>query len=219
MLALTLLVLAVAALDSLNPSTVGPAVVLALGARPARRVALFAAGVFAVSTAGGIVILFALGRTLVERIAHPSAHSRHLLELAIGGALVLVAGLLWLLRGRLRSRLARTPARGGGGSSFLLGAGIMAVELPTAFPYFAAILATVGAVAGATRQTAFILLYNVVFVAPLLAVAALVAVTGTRNTARIARISAGLREHAPTLLPVAVACIGAALVAAGASGL
>ena len=65
--ALALLVLSVAALDSLNPSTLGPAVVLALGEHPARRLAAFTAGVFLVSTAGGLVLLFALGRLLGHR--------------------------------------------------------------------------------------------------------------------------------------------------------
>jgi hypothetical protein len=216
--ALAILILSVAAIDSLNPSTLGPAVVLALGDHPVRRLGAFTAGVFAVSTVGGLVILFALGRTLVARIAHPSAHTKHLLELLIGIVLLVAAGLLWLLRERLRARLDR-PATGGGRSSLLLGAGIMAVELPTAFPYFAGILATLGAVHGAARQASFIILYNIVFVAPLALLAVLVAVGGGRYTDRIGRISALLRDHGPVVLPIGVACIGGALVAIGASGL
>jgi cytochrome c biogenesis protein CcdA len=216
--ALAALVLSVAALDSLNPSTVAPAVILALGERPARRVAAFTAGVFLVSTTGGLVALFAVGRSVVARIAHPSPHTRHELELAIGIALLLVAGLLWILRDRVRRQL-RGESSQGRGSSVLLGAGIMAVELPTAFPYFAAILATLGAVHGAIRQAAFIALYNVVFVAPLLALAAFVAVTGDRYRDRIDRISTGLRKWAPDVLPVGVAVVGAVLVAIGARGL
>jgi hypothetical protein len=216
--ALAILVLTVAGLDSLNPSTVGPAVVLATGAHPVRRLAAFTAGVFAVSTTGGIVILFALGRTLVERIAHPSAHTRHLLELAIGIVLLVAAGLLWVFRDRLRSHVSRTHDAGSR-SSFLVGAGIMAIELPTAFPYFAAILATLGAVHGAVRQSAFIALYNLVFVAPLLGLTGLVAFTGDRYGERIRQISKLIWNLAPILLPVAIGCIGAALTAIGASGL
>jgi cytochrome c biogenesis protein CcdA len=216
--ALAILVLSVAALDSLNPSTLAPAVVLALGEHPVRRVASFTAGVFVVSTAGGLVVLFALGRTLVARIAHPSAHTRHVLELSIGIVLLAAAAALWALRERLRARLGRPPS-GGGRSSFFLGAGIMAIELPTAFPYFAAILATLGAVGGAAGQTVFIVLYNVVFVAPLLVLTAVVAATGHRFEARIARTAETIRERGPVVLPIGVACIGAALVAIGARGL
>jgi cytochrome c biogenesis protein CcdA len=216
--ALAILVLSVAAIDSLNPSTIAPAAVLALGERPAWRVGLFTAGVFLVSTLGGLVLLFAVGRSVVARIAHPSAHTRDLLELAIGLALLLVAGLLWLLRHRLREHLGREPTAGGR-SAFLLGAGIMAIELPTAFPYFAAILATLGAVHGAGGQAVFIVLYNVVFVLPLLALTVLVAVTGDRYRDRISRVAMLIRTHGPDLLPVGVAIIGGVLVAIGVHGL
>jgi cytochrome c biogenesis protein CcdA len=216
--ALAILVLSVAAIDSLNPSTIAPAAVLALGERPAWRVGLFTAGVFVTSTAGGLLLLFVVGRTFVDRVAHPSAHTEHLLELAIGIALLLAAGLLWVFRDRLRAHLGR-DSQVGGGSAFLLGAGIMAIELPTAFPYFAAILATLGAVHGAAGQAIFIVLYNVVFVAPLLALTVLVAMTGSRYRDRIARVSTLIRTHGPDLLPPAVAIIGAVLVVIGIHGL
>jgi cytochrome c biogenesis protein CcdA len=216
--ALAILVLSVAAIDSLNPSTIAPASVLALGERSARQVGLFTLGVFVASTAGGLVLLFLVGRTVLARIAHPSQHTQHLLELAVGIALLLVAGLLWALRDRLRAHLGRaTAARGS--SALLLGAGIMAVELPTAFPYFAAILATLGAVHGAVGQTVFIVLYNLVFVAPLLALTLLVAVTGHRYRDRIARISTLIRTRGPDFLPPGIAIIGGALVVIGIHGL
>jgi cytochrome c biogenesis protein CcdA len=216
--ALAILVLSVAAIDSLNPSTIAPAAVLALGERPARRVALFASGVFAASTAGGLVLLFVLGRSVLARFAHPSLHTRHLLELAIGIALLLVAGLLWILRDRLRTHLGRTPAAGGR-SAFLLGAGIMAIELPTAFPYFAAILATLGAVHGAIGQTVFLVLYNLVFVAPLVALTLLVTLTGHRYHDRITRFSTLIRTRGPDFLPPGIAIIGGALLVIGIHGL
>jgi len=216
--ALAILVLSVAAIDSLNPSTIAPAAVLALGERPARQVGLFTLGVFAASTAGGLVLLFAVGRSVVARFAHPSPHTEHVLELAIGVALLLVAGLLWILRDQLRAHLGRANAAAGR-SALLLGAGIMAIELPTAFPYFAAILATLGAVHGAVQQTAFILLYNLVFVAPLLALTFFVAITGHRYRDRINRVSTLIRTHGPDFLPPGIAIIGGALVVIGIHGL
>jgi hypothetical protein len=216
--ALAILVLSVAALDSLNPSTIAPAAVLALGERPARQVGLFTLGVFVVSTAGGLFLLFAVGQSVVARFAHPAAHTEHVLELAVGIALLLVAGLLWILRDRLRAHLGRTSSTGGR-SALLLGAGIMAIELPTAFPYFAAILATLGAVQGAVQQTVFIILFNVVFVSPLLALTLLLAITGHRYRDRIDRISRLIKTHGPDLLPPGVAIIGGALAIIGLHGL
>lgn len=216
--ALAILVLSVAAIDSLNPSTIAPAAVLALGERPARRVGLFTLGVFATSTAGGLVLLFAVGQSVVARFAHPSPHTQHLLELAVGIALLLVALVLWVLRDRLRAHLGRAPAAGSR-SAFVLGAGIMAIELPTAFPYFAAILATLGAVHGAVQRAVFIVFYNLVFVAPLLALTLLVTLTGHRYRDRIDRISTVIRTRGPDLLPPGIAIIGGALVAIGLHGL
>ena len=52
------LVIAVAVVDALNPSTVLPALLYALGRHARRDVAAFTAGVFAVSTLGGLVLVF-----------------------------------------------------------------------------------------------------------------------------------------------------------------
>jgi cytochrome c biogenesis protein CcdA len=208
------LVLSIAALDALNPSTVLPAIVFALGPSARRRLLAFTTGVFVVSTLGGIVLLFAVGRPVLRHLAHPSAHTRHVVELVLGVALVLVGTILWLLRARLAGRLER--GRPGRGSALALGAGIMGIELPTAFPYFAAILATVETERGAAVEAALVLAYNVVFVAPLLA---LLAFAGMTNRGPLVRTSAFIRRWAPVLLPVGVACVGAVLAAVGATGL
>ena len=61
----SLLVVSIAAVDSLNPSTLLPALLYALGRNGRRDVAAFTAGVFAVSTAGGLVLVFGPGRALL----------------------------------------------------------------------------------------------------------------------------------------------------------
>jgi cytochrome c biogenesis protein CcdA len=209
------LVISIAALDSLNPSTVVPAVVLALGSSAPRRLLAFTAGVFLVSTLGGIVLLFAVGRPLLMRLAHPSAHARHVVELLVGAGLVCLATVLWRLRARLRAELERVKP-GEGHSAILLGAGIMAVELPTAFPYFAAILAAVESARGVVTETALVLAYNAVFVAPLVAV---FVVSRRTDRARLTRAAALVHRWAPIAVPVGVAGIGTVLVVVGAAGL
>ena len=65
------------------------------------------------------------------------------------------------------SRTASRPASTRtGSSSWVLGASITAVELPTAFPYFAAIAAIVGANVGPVRAVSLLFLFNVCFVLP-----------------------------------------------------
>ncbi|MGN6798710.1 MAG: GAP family protein [Gaiellaceae bacterium] len=207
------LVLSIAALDALNPSTVLPALVLATGPSARRRVLAFTAGVFIVSTLGGILLLFAVGRPVLDHVAHPSAHTRHLVELALGVGLVCVGAVLWVLRGRVRRTFQRDQG-GRGRSALALGAGIMAIELPTAFPYFAAILATADAAHGVAAQTALVVAFNAVFVAPLVAILA-VATTQPRLEAASARI----RRWAPVAFPIGVATAGIVLATIGARGL
>ena len=61
MLVLLTLVVSVAAADSINPSTVGPALYFAVRSHAKRDVALFTAGVFTVSTVGGLVVVLGPG--------------------------------------------------------------------------------------------------------------------------------------------------------------
>ena len=218
MLALLALVVSVGIADSLNPSTLGPALVYASGKHARRDVAEFALGVFAVSTAGGLTLLFGPGRLLVTLVSKPSRHTVHLLELAVGAALLALAGALLLARARVARHLGRRRERTIR-SGFLLGAAIMSIELPTAFPYFAAIAAIAASRVGTVPQVTLVLLYNVVFVAPLVAVLLLVAFAGRRGAEIAALARSHLRRYAVVALPVALSLIGIVLLAIGTIGL
>src|SRR5580692_4202263 len=143
-------VLVIAAVDCLNPSTIAPSLYLATAPSAVRKLVSFTLGVFAVNALGGLVILLGPGQVLVGLIPHPDPHARHLFELYLGVALLPLAGVLWLNRARVAARIAKSEEQIDR-SAFVLGAGIMAVELLTAFPYFAAIAAIAasrGSIAG-----------------------------------------------------------------------
>jgi len=160
------------------------------------------------------VLLFAVGRPLLTQLSHPSPHTRHVVELIVGVGLVGVATVLWRLRARVHAALQ--GAHPGGRSALALGAALMAIELPTAVPYFAAILATVEGVRGIVPEVVVVLAYNVVFVAPLLGVLVLAARTDREH---LTRASVLVRRWAPVAVPVGVGCIGLGLAAIGANGL
>ena len=163
MLRLAGVALSVGLADSLNPSTVGPALYLATGRRRVLRVLLFTAGVLAVDLAAGIALTMGPGRLLLGLMPHPRSTVRHALELAAGVALIAVAAGLWLARRRLARRTL--PAGGGrAGSGFLAGASIAAVELPTAAPYLAVIVAVAASSATRRRRSGSLALYCVAFV-------------------------------------------------------
>src|SRR5947209_4935186 len=125
--------------DSLNPTTVGPALYLATTGRRVWRVTQFTIGVFAVNFLGGLVLTIGPGRLLIGLVPHPQRAGRHGIELGAGGVLPGAAAALW--RGRRGLARRKLPMRSGegGGSAFLAGASIAAIELPTAVPYLAVI--------------------------------------------------------------------------------
>ena len=218
MLALLALVVSIAAADSLNPSTLAPALFFAIGPHGRRDVATFALGVFAVSFAGGLALTFGPGQALLTRVSKPSPHTVHLIELVAGGAALPAAAVLWRLRARVAARLAggKQPS---GRSAWLVGAGIMAVELPTAVPYLAAIAAIVESGHRDSTQIVLVLLYNVVFVAPLIVLFAVLALAGARGAQIAARARVQLDLWAPRVAPAALGVASAVLLTLGAIGL
>jgi cytochrome c biogenesis protein CcdA len=214
LIALALLVLSIGIADSINPSTVAPALYLALGRDAVRSLAGFTAGVFAVYFAGGVVLT--LGP--LSAVPNPGATVKHLIELGLGAGTLLFALALWLTRAQIARRLVREERRVRG-SPVLLGATIMAFELPTAFPYFAAIAAIVASGRCAVTEVLLLVLFNAAFVAPLVAVLALRAAAGERGEARLERLRLLLERHAAVLLPALALAIAAALLLVGGIGL
>jgi cytochrome c biogenesis protein CcdA len=217
MLALTLLVASVALADSLNPSTLIPG--LWLASTPATgRLASFTLGVFSVYTAGGLVLLFGPGRVLINALHQFHGPLEHALE-AVGGLLVLaVAFFLWRSRARgddqPRARRSYTNA-----SAFALGAGIMLIELPTAFMYFGVISAILAEHPAAPVQFSLVVVYNVLFVAPLIALLAIRRWGGARVDGWIASAEARVRYVGQLALSGVAALAGTALLAIGLTGL
>jgi cytochrome c biogenesis protein CcdA len=220
-LALAVLVATIGLADSLNPSTLGPALVIATGEGAVPRLIAFTVGVFSVSLAGGLVLVFGPGRALLAALPHPSPQARHIAEIAGGVVLVGLGVAAWLGRRRLgRDLTSDRDGRTGAGvlSALGLGAGIMAVELPTAVPYFAAVAAIVGAHVGTTAQVTLVGIYNIAFVMPLLVVIAIRAWAGREAAGTLDRMRRWLGHRAGAILASVLTAAGAALVGLGIAG-
>ena len=218
MLRLADIALGVGLADSLNPSTVGPALYLATARRPVARVALFTLGVFAVNFAAGIVLTLGPGMLLVHVVPRPDRTVRHPLELAAGLVLLAIAVGLWAARRRL-ARHELPMRQGGGNSALALGASITAVELPTAAPYLGVIAAIVAARPSVPQTITLLGLFCSAFVAPLLAILLVLLIGGDRAAAVLAPAGAWLERRWPVVLAALLLLVGGALTAAGASGL
>jgi cytochrome c biogenesis protein CcdA len=216
-LGLALLVASIGLADSINPSTVIPALWL-MGMSAPRVLGGFTLGVFAVYMVGGLALVLGPGPVLIHGLHHLQGSVEHLIEAAFGIAALAFA--LVLLRSRhgvgerRQLRHSITPL-----SAFGLGAGIMVIELPTAFVYFGAITAILSARRGAGAEISLLLAYNVLFVTPLLALLAVRHLAGDRGERWIAHAEARLHRAGQVVLTAVAGLGGAALLTLGIAGL
>lgn len=207
--------------DSLNPTTVGPALYLATAGRRLLRVTQFTLGVFSVNFVAGVVLTIGPGRLLLGLVPHPRGTVRHVIELVAGVVLVIAAAALWRQRRSLAKRELPMSASsgGGGGSALLTGMSIAAVELPTAAPYFAVIAGIVASSANLPQEIGLLALYNVCFVLPLLAIIAVLVLAGERADPWLQKGGAWLQRRWPVVLAVLLLVVGSALTILGGTGL
>ena len=204
--------------DSLNPSTVGPALYLATVRKPVWRVAQFTVGVFAVNFAAGVVLTIGPGRLLLGLVPHPQGTVRHVIELVAGLVLLGAAVALWVGRRSLTRR--ELPMRNsGGGSALITGASLAAVELPTAAPYFAVIAGIVASNASVAQEIVLLVLYNVAFVTPLLAIIMLMLFAGERADPWLQKGGAWLQRRWPVVLASLLLFVGSVLTVLGGTSL
>lgn len=214
MLRLVGLVVSIGLADSLNPTTIAPALYLATGEHPTKRVAGFTLGVFVVYLLGGVLIALGPGQLILSLVPKPDAEDRHVLEIIVGAAMIVVALLLWRHRERLSDRHMPEVGRR---SSAALGATITAVELPTAFPYFAALAAIVGSGLGLIHQLVLILLFNVCFVLPLVGIVLTLSFAGDRADRMLATGRRFIERRWPIVLSVLLFVAGVVVILLGAT--
>jgi cytochrome c biogenesis protein CcdA len=204
--------------DSINPSTVGPALYLTTARRRVVRVMQFTIGVFIVELTAGIVLTIGPGRLLLGLVPHPRDTVRHVIEVVAGLALVAVAVALWMGRRSLARR--ELPMRGGeSGSAFIAGASIAAVELPTAAPYFAVIAGITASPASIPQEIALLVIYNLCFVLPLLAIGAVLLFAGEHADPWLQKGGAWLQRRWPVVLASLLLFVGSVLLLLGGIGL
>ncbi len=158
------------------------------------------------------------GPTLIGWLHQLRGPMEHALQ-AVGGIVaLLLAVFLWRSRktagDQPRARPSHTTR-----SAFALGAGIMAIELPTAFMYFGAISAVIAAHRAASIDVLLLITYNLLFVAPLFALLAARRLAGDRADRWIASAGDRLRYLGQIALGSVAGIGGTALLAIGLTGL
>ncbi|HUA46554.1 MAG TPA: GAP family protein [Solirubrobacteraceae bacterium] len=218
MLRLLGIVISIGLADSLNPSTIAPALYLATGERARDRVAEFTAAVFAVYFVGGAAIALGARQLIKPLLPHPRHHVTDIVLLAVGVAMIAAAAMLWRHRDRLSHR-DPPDFDPHGRSSWWIGASITAVELPTAFPYFAVIAAIVGSGLGPIRDLGLLFIFNFCFVLPLLGIIATLTFGGDQADRMIWTGRNFLQRHWPAVLAGMALVAGVFVALLGATGI
>jgi cytochrome c biogenesis protein CcdA len=218
---LLIVVLSIGFVDSVNPTTIGPALYLATQKNAQRKIAGFILGVFVVYLVGGLVLTLGPGALLIAALPRPGRQLVSVTELVLGLVSLAAAVVLALRRERIPRHLRKHESRfgRGGGSAILLGGGIMAIELPTAFPYFAVIAAIDSANVSVAKEIGLLILFNLLFVAPLLAILVVLRLSGERGVETLDAIHTQLHRRAQVLIPAVVGIVAVVLIVLGGTGL
>jgi cytochrome c biogenesis protein CcdA len=218
MLRLIGLAVSIGLADSLNPSTIAPGLYLATGRNARAGLIQFTLAVFTVNLVGGAAIALGPGQALLALVPKPGPTARYVLETVAGVAMLVAAGILWSRRKRLARKELPSP-KSESRSALLLGLSISAVELPTAFPYFAVIAATVGSGLGPIQQLIALALYNVAFVLPLILMIIVLTVAPDHAGRILTRARDVLQRHWPAVLAALALLAGVFVTLLGVTGL
>jgi cytochrome c biogenesis protein CcdA len=211
-----LLIAGMGLVDSLNPATIAVGVVLGTTERPLLRLLGYTAGIFGVYLAGGLLLTLGPSELIRTATSHPSGVGFDIGLLVV--AVIAFAFAAWVIVHR--NDQAKVPDISmQPGSAVALGAGMTAVDLPTAFPYFAAIVAILGEDLSPAYEIALLVLFNLMYVAPILLIAAVAVGLGDRAEAPLLRIRAFVTRWSPLLLALLSIAVGVAALYAGVKGL
>jgi cytochrome c biogenesis protein CcdA len=218
MLRLIGVVLSIGLADSLNPSTLAPGLYLSTGKRARASLVQFTLGVAVVNLAGGVAIALGPGQALLALVPKPDATARYIAETVAGVVMLIAAAVLWRRRESLSRRQLPEP-RSERSSALLLGVTIAGVELPTAFPYYAAIAAIVGSGFDPVRQLILLGIYNLAFVLPLILMIATLMIAPDRAASILGATREFLQRRWPALLAGLALVAGLFVTALGITGL
>lgn len=225
MLLLLTSIIILALIDSLNPSTVAAQVLLLALKKPVSRVISFILGTFVMYIAFGFVIIFILGKP-IKGFFYELGSTDYLILLAIGIALIAVGTILGLKRyigkeGRSKSegyvKKAMAPMMAmlktlNPVHTFFFGMASTAFDLPTSAFYFVALASLLEAGVGPFETTSLLILYNLLYILPLIVILLIYMIARDRSGPLMNRINKLIGEWSGRLVISILICIGVILV-------
>ena len=208
--------IAIAALDSLNPSAIALQVYLLGTTKPIPRSLAFVIGIFLAYWTSGLLAVLGLNQFIQTVIANSgfslSTPLLYTIQLLIG-IILLVVGIM--LRIPAQTEPVKAPTKLTLARTFLLGMSVTVLELPTALPYFAAIEQIARANLDLLSIASILALYNLIFVLPPIALVVLYLLFHRQSfvLSLLQRINRSIAIYSPHILRFVLLGLGIFLIA------
>ncbi len=218
---LILVLVPIALLDSTSiiPLAIVFLLILLGGPNPLFRSAALLAGIFVAYLACGLLVMFGLRSVfdLINAYALKVWQNPSTVELLVQiliGIVLAVLGLRMALAPKQQAE-KKEPAAMTAGQAFLAGAGMTIVGLPGAVPYLAAIDLILRSDLATGQAVMVLIVYNVVFISPLAAIAAVSLVLGDRSKRLLDSISGFFDTWGQRIVVGLMLVLGAVLILDG----
>jgi cytochrome c biogenesis protein CcdA len=205
--------MAIAALDSLNPTAIALQIYLLSIPKPIGRSIAFIVGVFSAYWTSGLLVILGLRKLIITAISNAdfSFSEPHLYTIQfLIGLVLLIAGV------RLKTSTAtdreKHPKKLTPNRTFLLGMAMTIVEFPTALPYLAAIEQIARAKLDLFTIMGFLGLYNLVFVSPLIMIVIIYIIFQQQSATLLHHINRSIAIWAPKILRFLMLVLGFLLI-------
>ncbi len=208
--------IAIAALDSLNPSAIALQVYLLGTTKPIPRSIAFVIGIFFAYWTSGLLAVLGLDR-LIQTVIVNSGFSLstplfYIIQF-LTGIILSIVGVT--LRIPTQSEPVKAPQKLNLAKTFLLGMSVTILEFPTALPYFAAIEQIVRANLDLLSTMSILALYNLIFVLPPIALIVIYLFFHRQSFALtlLQRINRSIAVYSPHIIRFLILGLGIFLIA------
>ena len=206
-------IVAIAAIDSLNPTATALQIYLLTTPKPVGRSIALISGIFVAYWTVGLLATVGLAR-LIQWVFLTYSEWISLIQCILGIALLYVG---WTLNS---SSNAHQPLKNKPNSlqpihTFFLGMSVTLLEAPTALPYIAAIERIAQAKLSFYDLAGVLSIYNVVFVMPLIGLLGIYIAFQDRRTELLKRINQSITQWTPKILRVLLLVTGSVLLVSG----
>ena len=206
-------IVAIAAVDSLNPTATALQIYLLTTPKPVGRSIALISGIFVAYWTVGLLATVGLAR-LIQWAFLTYSECISLIQCILGIALLYVG---WTLNSSSNAHqpLKKKPNSLQPIHTFFLGMSVTLLEAPTALPYIAAIERIAQARLSFYDLAGVLSIYNLVFVMPLIGLLSIYIAFQDRRTELLKRINQSITKWTPTILRVLLLVTGSVLLVSG----